>query len=124
MAQDWITREISSGLQKLILVNLDHAPAFDVLSKGTLPAWVEAITNGRVYDEVVDAPRFREAFRKLMAQSTSWPKPKQFLEAMPLTAKFRAPTPIEDEARRELGMRKLTEIARKMGFPMPGDPQP
>lgn len=83
MATDWITREISSGLQKLILLNLNHAPALDVLTRGTLPAWIEAITHNRKFEEQRDAPRIREGFRTLLDRSRDWPTPRDLLDAMP-----------------------------------------
>lgn len=114
--QDWITREISSGLQKLVLLNLDRAPAYDVLSRGTLPAWIEAITVGRVLDEDRDAPRLREAFRRLMANCTRWPTPRELLDAMP---SLPGPPPVarldsDDNKRR--GMQALADIAKRMGW--------
>jgi hypothetical protein len=114
--QDWITREISSGLQKLVLLNLDHAPAYDVLSRGTLPAWVEAITTGRALVEKRDAPRLREAFRRLMATCTRWPTPRELLDAMPALP---GPPPVarldSDDGRRR-GMEALAAIAKRMGW--------
>lgn len=116
MAQDWIVREISSGLQKLILLSLDRAPALDVLSRGTLPAWVEAITEGRAFDEQRDAPRFRAAFRALQGRCTSWPAPREFLEAMPSLPGERRPKRLESDQARACGMRAIAEINRMLGL--------
>lgn len=119
MAQDWITRAISSGLQKLILLNLDHAPALDVLAGGVLPAWVEAVTVGKSLEEKRDEPRIQAAFRTLMAHCTTWPSPRQLLDAMPSLAVARQPVKLEDEARRARGLEKLSEIAQRLGLPQP-----
>lgn len=116
MAQDWIIREISSGLQKLILLSLDRAPALDVLTRGTLPAWVEAITEGRQFVEQRDAPRFKAAFRTLQGRCTSWPAPREFLDAMPsLPGAPRHKRLGSDEAR-ACGMRAIAEISAMLGL--------
>lgn len=46
-------------------------------------AWVEALNCNRVWDQDRDAPRFREAFRTLAANSTRWPAPVDFVAALP-----------------------------------------
>lgn len=121
MATNWITRTISSGLQKLVLLNLDHAPALDVLAEGTLPAWVEAVTAGKALDEARDEPRMREAFRRLMGSCSSWPTPRQFLDAMPplvseAPRQFRLPS----EQSKRVGMQHIAEISAKLGIERPG----
>lgn len=117
MHQDWITRTISSGLQKLILLSLDHAPALDVLAAGTLPAWVEAVTYGRGFNQQRDEPRIQEGFRRLMATATVWPTPRQLLEAMPPLASS-APTQrrLPSDEKRESAMRHIAEISAKLGI--------
>ncbi len=117
MHQDWITRSISSGLQKLILLSLDHAPALDVLAAGTLPAWVEAITYGRALDQQRDEPRIQEGFRRLLANTTVWPTPRQLLEAMPpLASSAPAQRRLPSTAARESAMRHIAEINAKLGI--------
>lgn len=48
----------------------------------------------------MDGPRFREAFLNLMAESTQWPTPKAFMDAMPKRPELKAlpPKPV-DQAR-------------------------
>jgi hypothetical protein len=46
-------------------------------------AWVEALNHNRVWNQVRDAPRFREAFRTLAANATRWPTPTEFVAALP-----------------------------------------
>ena len=82
METDWILDEIATGLQKLYLLSLDHAPAADLLA-GTAQAWHEAITARRQYDARRDAARFRAAFLTLAQTRTSWPAPRHFLDALP-----------------------------------------
>ncbi len=50
---------------------------------GTANAWTDAITDGKAWDEVLDAPRFRRAFVTLSKIVRRWPAPAEFLEAMP-----------------------------------------
>lgn len=45
--------------------------------------WAEALTDGRVWDEELDGPRFRKAFVKLSHIRRTWPAPADFLEALP-----------------------------------------
>ncbi len=116
MAQDWIVREISSGLQKLILLSLERSPALDVLSRGTLPAWVEAITEGRAFDEQRDAPRFKAAFRTLQGRCTSWPAPREFLEAMPPLPGAPRTKRLDSDHARACGMRAIAEINAMLGI--------
>lgn len=115
-AQDWITREISSGLQKLILLSLERAPALDVLSRGTLPAWVEAITDGRVYEEQRDAPRFKAAFRTLQGRCKHWPAPRDLLEAMPPLPGEPRHRRLSNDESRACGMRAIAEINAMLGI--------
>ena len=114
MRQDWITREISSGLQKLILLSLDRQPALDVITPGTLPAWEEAITHGRVFDQQRDAPRFQAAFRTLLRTSAQWPNPQQFIAALPPIEEVKATPKLENEASRERVQKHLDDFAHRM----------
>lgn len=45
--------------------------------------WVAALTDGRVWDQELDAPRFRKAFVKLSQIRRTWPAPADFMEALP-----------------------------------------
>ena len=63
-------------------MGLDRTPATDLIN-GTVLAWSEVLTAGRVFDEQLDAPRFRKAFVTLAATRTSWPAPADFLTALP-----------------------------------------
>lgn len=51
--------------------------------QGTAMAWVEALTNGRAWDEARDRPRFKQAFVVLAGRRRQWPAPVDFLEALP-----------------------------------------
>lgn len=79
---DWLTREITTGFQKLLCLSLDRTPATDLI-QGTVAAWVEAITTGRLWDETRDGPRIREAFSILIRTRRTWPSPADFFDALP-----------------------------------------
>ena len=110
-------------MQKLILLSLERAPALDVLSRGTLPAWVEAITEGRVFDEQRDSPRFKAAFRTLQGRCRNWPSPRDLLDAMPpLPGEPRHRRLTSDESR-ACGMRAIAEINAMLGLDRDDDEQ-
>ena len=44
---------------------------------------MEALTFNREFDEVLDGSRFRKAFVTLAATRTTWPAPRDFLDALP-----------------------------------------
>lgn len=50
---------------------------------GTAQAWHEVLTDGRAWEERLDAPRFRQAFVILARTVRRWPAPVEFVEAMP-----------------------------------------
>lgn len=79
---DWLTREIMTGFQKLLCLGLDRTPATDLIN-GTVLAWSEVLTAGRVFDEQLDTSRIRKAFVTLAGTRTSWPAPADFLTALP-----------------------------------------
>ncbi|MFC2304518.1 MAG: hypothetical protein ACFNT5_05005 [Cardiobacterium hominis] len=69
------------GLQKLLALQLERAPALETLAKTGL-VWIEAIGYERCFADE-DAPRFREAFVRLAARCKSWPSPVALLEVLP-----------------------------------------
>lgn len=79
---DWIKREISEGLKRLMCLGLERTPAAEVIQL-TAAVWLEAITEGRQYDAQLDAPRFKRGFAVLCRQRKTWPTPADLLEAMP-----------------------------------------
>lgn len=120
----WVIREINTGLMKLLTLSLDGQPAHDVLA-GTLKVWTEALCADRLWDEDRDVSRFRKAFRTLMTTCDRWPTPKKFLDAMPsIVVPFQRRHRLDDEKRRAEGMEHLRDIARRNGFPVPGDDEP
>ena len=116
MAPDWITREINSGLQKLIPLSLDHSPPFDVLSRGTLPAWAEAISKGRAFNEQRDTPRFKIAFLTLQVRCKRWPAPCDFIDALPPIEGEPRNRPADSDSSRRVGILATSEIAKFLGI--------
>jgi hypothetical protein len=75
--------EVTNGLKRLLPLALDYSPAPDML-RGTALAWVDALDfHSKSWDEEADAWRFQQAFRWLGANMTAWPKPIQFIQALP-----------------------------------------
>lgn len=118
---DWLLREIATGIQKLLFARLSGAPAADMV-EGTVLAWGEALrANRRQWNEKRDVPRLREAFAALLAQCDEWPAPRALLEALPssyapegfpLLAKPEL-TPAEIEARRRHAAKIIAEANRR-----------
>ena len=66
---------------------MERTPATDMV-KGTLQAWIEALTENRKWDETRDAPRIRRAFIVLALARRQWPAIPDFLEALPEPAQL------------------------------------
>lgn len=79
---DWIKREISEGLKRLMCLGLERTPAAEVITL-TAAVWLESLTERRVWDADLDAPRFRAAFRVLCSTRRAWPVPQDLIDAMP-----------------------------------------
>lgn len=93
-------------------MGLERTPAADMIA-GTAMMWGEVVAAGRVFDERLDAPRFRAAFVTLAGTRTSWPAPLHFIEAMPPREQLALTkqTIKADPARAE---RAMNEIARSL----------
>lgn len=78
---DWVRVEISAGLQGLLALRLENAPAADTIAK-TADIWEQAI-GPRVSVEQLDAPRIAEGFRRIFSRVRKWPAPIQVIEQMP-----------------------------------------
>jgi hypothetical protein len=110
---DWLLKELKTGIQKLVSLSLESPPSADLIG-ATLLSWAETITNGRVFEEERDAPRFRAAFRTLQGRCRRWPAPADFLDALPRIESMHPAQRIESDRSREVGMRTLAEIAAKL----------
>jgi hypothetical protein len=54
-----------------------------------MKAWYDAFTDGYVWDEQLDVPRFRKAFIRFSKVDTNvWPQPREILALLPDREKF------------------------------------
>lgn len=116
---DWIKREISEGLKRLMCLGLERTPAAEVIPL-TAAVWLEAVTEGKVFDQELDTARFKRGFAILCRDRSSWPVPSDLLEAMPPRVQLaltKQPIPASPEraeaAAAELGW--LLRPGRKVG---------
>jgi len=72
-------------LQKMFCLSLDRTPAAEMLP-GTAQTWLEAITDGKAWDEGRDADRIAAGFRTLARIARRWPAPAEFLDVVPPVA--------------------------------------
>ena len=85
METEWLLDEVLNGLQKMFCLSLDRTPAAEMLP-GTAQTWLEAITDGKAWDEGRDADRIAAGFRTLARIARRWPAPAEFLEVVPPAA--------------------------------------
>lgn len=79
----WMHNELLTGLQKLLCLRLDNAPAEDMI-RGTAGAWGTALSARLKWDEARDRQRVRDGFDNLLAANlTRWPQPTKLLEVLP-----------------------------------------
>jgi hypothetical protein len=75
---------------------------------------LEAITEGRIFDQELDAPRFKRAFAILCRDCRQWPLPSSLLEAMPPREQL-AITKQPIKANPERAERAAQELASLLG---------
>jgi len=82
--QDWLKREVVEGIQALLALRLNGAPAADTVVL-TANIWERAFERhlGRHAIEEVDAPRIREGFLAEFPKLSDWPAPVDIIRAMP-----------------------------------------
>lgn len=85
---EWIKREISEGFKRLMCLGLERTPAAEVIQL-TVAVWLEALAEGRVWEQERDQPRFPKAFAVLCRTRRAWPMPQDFLDALPPPAEQR-----------------------------------
>ncbi|MEW5790014.1 MAG: hypothetical protein ACOY4L_09025 [Pseudomonadota bacterium] len=102
-ATGWLVAEVAEGIQRLLVLRLDGCPPADAVEAVAL-AWADALmVRGGAWREDLDAPRLREAFRRLAAHSTRWPAPAeiwQHLPARPEPPRLAPPAPDPHERQR------------------------
>jgi len=82
---EWLLDEVLNGLQRMFCLSLDRTPAAEMLP-GTAQTWLEAITDGKAWDEGRDADRIAAGFRTLARIARRWPAPAEFLDVVPPVA--------------------------------------
>lgn len=117
----WIEREVARGLQGLIALRLPGAPGEDAVTL-TLDIWLAALAvRANSWSEAQDASRLQTAFRTLYAQCTTWPAPRQLLDALPIRAPPAAlPRPPMTAAQRAANRARLAEMMQHLSTRMTG----
>lgn len=95
---DWIREAVGDGLEALLALRLKNAPAEDMIEL-TADIWVQAFSQ-RCFYPGDDAPRIREAFRRIFPKIREWPAPIDVITLMPSRperAKLPAPKPSATE---------------------------
>ena len=90
MAERWFREAIGDGLQRLLVLRFDNAPALDFLDL-TAGVWVDSLAGGdwdaalniRYWDEALDGPRIAAAFMAMARTRSTWPAPRDLLNALP-----------------------------------------
>jgi len=77
----WVREVVGDGLSALLALRLKNTPAEDMIEL-TADIWVQAFRQ-RAFIEEVDAPRIREAFRRIFPRIREWPAPLDVIELMP-----------------------------------------
>jgi hypothetical protein len=97
-------------------LSLDRTPAAEVIP-GTVSAWTEALSFGRMWDEERDTPRIRAAFATLARVSRHWPAPADFLAAMPaVDTTFKAlPSRASDPERAKRAIAEVASLLARGG---------
>ncbi len=117
----WIEREVARGLQGLVALRLPGAPGEDAVTL-TLDIWLAALAV-RVtgWTEATDAARLQVAFRTLYANCTTWPAPRQLLDALPIRAPPRAlPAPRMSAEERARNRARLQQMMQQLSKRMTG----
>lgn len=102
-APGWLVAVVAEGIQRLLVLRLEGCPAADAVEAVAL-AWADTfMVRGGRWEETLDAPRIREAFRHLAAHATRWPAPAelwQYMPARPAPPLLEPPAPSQEERAR------------------------
>lgn len=83
MSENWLAKAVTEGIQGLLALRLQGAPADDTVT-ATAKVWIIAIETWPIaWDEQLDRPRIKTAFRTLAANCDRWPAPKNLRDALP-----------------------------------------
>lgn len=111
----FVSDELLTGLQKLMMLRLEGAPPADGI-KLTASVWVEAIASVNIsWVEQLDKGRITAGFTRLFAEIERWPTPKMLIRCLPPRPEppklehKRQLTP-EEKARGRENLKKLYQI--------------
>jgi hypothetical protein len=115
VAADWIRAEVVDGLKRLVALSLPGQPPAETIAL-TAAAWVEALEAAPIaWDEELDTPRLRVAFKLLMRECDRWPQPVHLLRALPpRPQRKKLPPPAMSEEQKETARSILRELAQKL----------
>jgi hypothetical protein len=111
----WLLAEVAGGIQRLLVLRLEGCPPADAVEALAL-AWADALlVRGGAWDEALDAPRLREAFRRLAAHVQRWPAPADIWAHLPERPRQpELPPPPMSAAQREKVRAILQQLRHKM----------
>ncbi|KTT63594.1 hypothetical protein NS383_18875 [Pseudomonas oryzihabitans] len=114
MAEKWLERAVIQGLQGLVALRLDGAPAADAITM-TLDVWLVALGKGRSWEEERDVWRIQAAFSTLFATCERWPAPAALLRQLPPPKGWATlPKPAVSEEQRINGRRHIADITARL----------
>lgn len=117
-APAWLRREVMHGLKAMIALGPENTPALEMVTK-VADVWLIAIARGGVgvSIEVVDAPRIREGFERLLPTLIKWPQPKHLIDKIPgRPERQRLPEPPPTPAEIAEGLRQFRAIMAKVSI--------
>ncbi|MEO1766771.1 hypothetical protein [Thiobacter aerophilum] len=111
----WLLAEVAGGIQRLLVLRLDGCPPADAVEAMAL-AWADALlVRGGAWDEALDAPRIRAAFRSLAAHVQRWPAPADIWAHLPERPRQpKLPPPPMSAAQRALALDMLRQLREKL----------
>ena len=111
----FVSDELLTGLQKLMMLRLEGAPPADGI-KLTASVWVEAIASVNIsWAEQLDKGRVTRAFACLLAEIERWPAPKMLIKHLPPRKELpqlehKRQLTAEEQARGRENLKKLYQI--------------
>lgn len=82
-------------------------------------SWVDTLTEGRVFHEERDAPRFRKAFAILARTQGTWPAPRDFLAVLPPFREPREAPRLESDAGKARAKAEISKLEAMLRTPTP-----